>query len=304
MRLHNRKPSSQRRPSAKLLVSVVVPTKDRPEALAKCLEALAAQTIADQLEVVVVDDGSLARDAITAVAERRRANVVRTPARGPAAARNAGAQQATGAFLCFIDDDCVAEPEWAERLVEALQGGADAAAGTTVNGSGVLGEASELVARAPARASAAPKSGIVFAPSNNLACARSVVEAIPFDESYPTAAGEDRDWCARVTARGYTLREQADAVLVHQPNLTLMSFARQQLRYGEGAWRFRRREPQRSLEPPTFYASLIRRAFRKGFRVGLLVSVAQVATAAGFAMAAARARWQPSPLTTAGGGGS
>jgi glycosyltransferase involved in cell wall biosynthesis len=304
MRLHNRDASSQRRPPANLLVSVVVPTKDRPKALAKCIEGLAAQTIADQLEVVVVDDGSLAGDAVTAVAERRRAKVLQTRGRGPAAARNAGARQAAGVFLCFIDDDCVPEPEWAERLVEALQRGADAAAGTTVNGSGVLGEASELVARAPARESAAPASRIAFAPSNNLACARSVIEAIPFDESYPTAAGEDRDWCARIAARGYTLRRQADAVLVHQPNLTLMRFVCQQLRYGEGAWRFRRREPQRRLESPTFYASLIRLAFRKGFRVGLLVSLAQVATAAGFAIAAARARWQPSPLTTAGGGGS
>jgi GT2 family glycosyltransferase len=173
-----------------------------------------------------------------------------------------------------------------------------------VNGSGVLGEASELIARAPARARTALKSGIAFAPSNNLACARSVVEAIPFDESYPTAAGEDRDWCARVTARGYTLRSEPDAVLVHHANLTLTGFVRQQLRYGEGAWRFRRGEPQRGLESPTFYASLIRRGFRKGFRVGLLVSLAQVATAAGFAIGAAKARRQQSRLTTAGGGGS
>jgi hypothetical protein len=36
-------------------------------------------------------------------------------------------------------------------------------------------------------------SDLSFAATNNLACTRAVFEATPFDESYPRAAGEDRD---------------------------------------------------------------------------------------------------------------
>src|SRR4029450_13000555 len=46
---------SKPRPS----ISVVVPTRDRPQALRRCLQALADQTVQGSMEVIVVDDGSL-----------------------------------------------------------------------------------------------------------------------------------------------------------------------------------------------------------------------------------------------------
>ena len=39
-------------------VSVIVPTRDRPAALERCLRALSRQTLGDALEIIVVDDGS------------------------------------------------------------------------------------------------------------------------------------------------------------------------------------------------------------------------------------------------------
>jgi glycosyltransferase involved in cell wall biosynthesis len=167
-------------------ISVIVPTRDRPHALARCLEALAAQTVADTLEVIVVDDGSIAARAVRETVNlHRRARLVRAAGAGPAAARNLGVRHARGPALCFTDDDCVPDEEWAERLAEALDRGADAAAGTTLSGGGALGEASELVAHAPA--AAAGDGSLQFAPSNNLACQKRVFEAIQFDESYPIA---------------------------------------------------------------------------------------------------------------------
>jgi glycosyltransferase involved in cell wall biosynthesis len=270
-------------PFGPLLVSVVIPTKDRPEALSSCLDALAAQTIADRLEAIVVDDGSLAGDEVGAVVRRHgRARLIPSPGNGPAAARNSGAQNAQGRFLCFTDDDCVPHADWAERLVEALQRGADAVAGRTLSGMGALAEASELVAQAPA---AAPSEGddLAFAPSNNLACTRAAFAATLFDDSYPDAAGEDRDWCARLRAAGYVLRSEPAACLVHRQSLTFSGFLRQQLRYGQGAFRFRHGGGEhRPLEDAGFYASLVRRAFMQGFNVGLLVCAAQAVTAAGF----------------------
>ncbi|HEX2128485.1 MAG TPA: glycosyltransferase family 2 protein, partial [Solirubrobacterales bacterium] len=84
--------------------SVVIPTRDRPTALRGCLVALAAQD-AGGLDVVVVDDGSRDRHALDAVVADALpdARVVRTPGRGPAAARNLGARAAEAEVVLFTD---------------------------------------------------------------------------------------------------------------------------------------------------------------------------------------------------------
>lgn len=275
------------------LISVVVPTRDRPLALARCLEALSAQTVADMLEVIVVDDGSVAREQIAEVVARHScARVIRGRGGGPAAARNAGARAARGSLLCFTDDDCTPEPNWAEELVAALKRGADAAGGTTtLAGAGALAQAVEIIFQAPAAVRPHDGSDVSFVGSGNIACTRSVFEAVPFNESYPDAAGEDREWCDRLTSSGFVLRSVPDARVVHDQELTLRRFFAQQVRYGQGAFRFRRRglEP-RPLEPPNFYAALLRRAFAKGISVAVLVLAAQAATAAGYVRAWAAAR--------------
>jgi len=267
------------------LISVVVPTRDRPKALGRCLAALAAQTGADRLEVVVVDDGSKSvREVSAVVAQYPCARALVLPGRGPAAARNAGANAARGEIICFTDDDCVPEPDWAEQLADAVNAGADVVAGVTISAGGSLAGAAELVARAPAAVEP-------FAPSNNVACSRKVVGEVPFDESYPRAAGEDRAWCAQIARAGYVLRSEPRARLVHCQQLTVQSFFRRQLHYGEGAYLYRRGERSaRRLEPPAFYLSLMRDAFAAGFTVGLLVAAAQLATAAGFVRESVRAR--------------
>jgi glycosyltransferase involved in cell wall biosynthesis len=268
-------------------VSVIVPTRDRPEALSACLAALVAQTIADRLEVIVVDDGSRrAADVAAVVARHPPARLVAGAGAGPAAARNAGAAAAGGEILCFTDDDCVPHPDWAERLAAEIEGGADAAAGTTVGSGGALAAAAELVAGAPGRAGPRDGRRLAFAPSNNLACSKSVWSTVRFDESYPSAAAEDREWCARIAAAGYTLLLAPDACVVHRQALSLRTFLQRQVRYGEGAYRFRRQgSGSRQLEPPSFYAALLRSAFASGFAVGVLVAAAQVATALGFVRA-------------------
>lgn len=281
-------------PAAQPLVSVIVPTRDRSEMLGRCLAGLAGQTMLDELEVIVVDDGSRIPDAVAAVVDGYSfARVVRQTPSGPAAARNSGAAKAWGDVLCFIDDDCEPEPAWAERLFGALQSGADAAAGKTLSqdpGS-PLAAASELIDEAPASEAVSAGSGLSFAPSNNLACRADVFAAVPFDESYRAAAGEDRDWCDRLTSGGYVLLAEPGAVLRHCPESTLRAFIARQLRYGRGAFWFRRgRDQQRPLESPSFYMELLRSGFRRGFRTGVLVLVAQGATVIGFFLEWASAR--------------
>jgi glycosyltransferase involved in cell wall biosynthesis len=274
-------------------LSVVVPTRDRPAQLAACLAALERQT-SPHLEIVVVDDASRdARAVADAVAAAPRARLVRGAGRGPAAARNAGVRAARAPVICFTDDDCEPVPGWAHALERRITAGppaAAAAAGPTRNGrpGSVLANASQTIATHLAEATIDPAtSRMRFAPTSNLACRTEVCRAIPFDERYPLAAGEDRDWCARLISAGHALVFEPAALVRHHQELSPAGFWRQQLRYGRGAYRFRSDHGTLlRLEAPRFYAGLLGRGLAHGPRAGALVCVAQAATALGMGLEA------------------
>jgi glycosyltransferase involved in cell wall biosynthesis len=94
------------RPDRVPLVSVIIPTLDRPEFLQAALRSVLRQTIAD-FELLVVDDGS-AIDLVPfldALDDGRIRYFRHESTRGEAAARNTGLLNARGAYLAFLDDD-------------------------------------------------------------------------------------------------------------------------------------------------------------------------------------------------------
>jgi len=103
-------------------VSVIVPTYNRPRQLARCLEALSAARD-ETFEVIVIDDGSPEpMEAIThAFADRLDITCLRQKNTGPAGARNAGARVARAPILAFTDDDCRPEPDWLNKITEAVR---------------------------------------------------------------------------------------------------------------------------------------------------------------------------------------
>jgi glycosyltransferase involved in cell wall biosynthesis len=268
------------------IATVVVPTRDRPDALARCLDALAAQT-AGPLDVVVVDDGSTDRAAVAArVAAHPGVRLVHGSGRGPAAARNLGAEHTAAPILCFTDDDCEPLPGWAAALLSAPDLHCGAAAGPTraAPSAGRCAAAAQVITNHLVTWSADQRTGTVaFAPTSNLAVGTPLFRERPFDDAFPLAAGEDRDWCDRLARAGATIAFRSDAVVVHHPALDLRGLWRQQSRYGRGGRQFRRAQPGRGLPGWGFYRSLLAAGFREGPAVGLLVVVAQVATAVGVA---------------------
>jgi glycosyltransferase involved in cell wall biosynthesis len=100
-------------------VSVIVPALNAGGTIRRTLDALAAQDLPREYEVIVVDDSS---DDETAAMARETGGPVRVltqPRAGPAAARNRGVANARGPVLAFTDADCIPEPDWLRRGLEA-----------------------------------------------------------------------------------------------------------------------------------------------------------------------------------------
>ncbi|HEX7278460.1 MAG TPA: glycosyltransferase [Solirubrobacterales bacterium] len=243
-------------------ISVVVPTRDRPELLQRCLAALEKQTV--PVEIVVIEDSE---------------------GRGPAWARNQGVRQAQGQVICFTDDDCAPFPNWAEALTKPiLTGKAQATAGPTLMGEGATAADHAWEAIVGYLQEQAAKPGTAspgFAATANLACSRELLKRLPFDESFPAAAGEDRDWAARAAALGAAPVLIPDAIVIHQAGLGVRDFLRQQYGYGKGAAQYRSSDGDRRVGSSSFYVGLLRQGFAAGLPTGLLVCGAQMATLAG-----------------------
>lgn len=104
---------------AEPVVTVVIPTRNRPAFLRRCLATVLGQAGVD-LEVIVVDDGSdvplAAQLELALVLADPRVRIVRfDQSRGVAAARNEGIDRARGRWTAFVDDDDV----WAENKLSA-----------------------------------------------------------------------------------------------------------------------------------------------------------------------------------------
>ncbi len=256
--------------SAGPFVSVIIPTRGRPAALAACLRALAAQTYPRaQFEILVVDDGSdpAAAHVLAVLAAEWGARCLRQPASGPAPARNLGAAQAQGVYLAFTDDDCCPAPGWLAALVDALAAHPAAAAGGPITNAlprNPYAAASQaLVSYLYAYYNRDPQRA-VFLTSNNLALPADLFHALGgFDCTMHLAAAEDRDLCDRLTLHQHPLLYVPAAAVAHAPDLNARRFWQQHFRYGRGAHGYHlarraRRAPPVPSEPPAFYLNLVR----------------------------------------------
>ena len=103
-------------------VSVVIPTHNRPQLLARALASVVSQTFRDFEIVVVQNDGN--RDSETVVRGFQGQGVpiryMYEPKPDPTRARNIGIQASTGKYLAFLDDDDEWLPKKLETQVAAL----------------------------------------------------------------------------------------------------------------------------------------------------------------------------------------
>jgi len=283
------------------MISIIIPTFNRPDVLATCLESLRRLRFpADQLEVVVVDDGGEADldPAIQRVQAMIDVRLVKQRNTGPAGARNAGVAVARGEFIAFTDDDCIPDVDWLAVLVDRLkQNPMRMFGGRTVNEleNNIYSAASQSLIDYLYVYYNADRERARFFTSNNVAMPRTLFDSVGgFDAGFNAAGGEDREFCDRWRFYGHEMEYVPEARVFHLHKLSLGTFWKQHFNYGIGAFRFRKCKSLRDHKPPvfeplSFYIGLVRYPSNNGlqrpFATSALMVLSQIANAAGFVAA-------------------
>ncbi|HVX56289.1 MAG TPA: glycosyltransferase family A protein, partial [Candidatus Saccharimonadales bacterium] len=113
------------------MISVIIPTKYRPDDIEATVQSVLRQTILPG-QIVVIDQSSTQEIRLrleklfdglpeNAQAETELCHIYDPSIVGAAAARNRGMDAATGSILLFLDDDVNLEELFIERLLETYQ---------------------------------------------------------------------------------------------------------------------------------------------------------------------------------------
>lgn len=222
-----RRTPSPLRPGGPPDLTVIVPTLRRPEALARCLSALAAQEGDVAFEIIVVDDDPLPGPRGGLPTSRETVLAVEGGGRGAAAARNAGARAARGRILLFLDDDLVPAPDLVRRHLSHHRDGRERV---------VLGQCPPRPPHGSLMDAAAAlwwqdryrdmeRSGtLTFTDvlSGNMSISAARFAAVGgFDEGLGRLRREDWQWGIRALEAGLTIDYDPEAVAVHEFVLTV-----------------------------------------------------------------------------------
>lgn len=232
-------------PASAAKISVIVCTRNGRPRIGACLKALEKQSLAAH-EVIVVDDGS--SDGTAGLVEKRfpGAILIRLEPSGLSAARNAGAEAATGEFVAFTDDDCEPDRDWLAGLAVAFTKGWDG-----VGGPNLPPPPKDAVEAVVAAAPGAPSHVMLddeeaeHLPGCNIAVRRAAYFDIGgFDPQFRTA-GDDVDFCWRLRDKGYRLGFAPTAFVWHHRRPALRGYLRQQIGYGKAEALLIAKHPQR-----------------------------------------------------------
>jgi O-antigen biosynthesis protein len=260
-------------------VSVVVATRDRPEYLRPCLDALLAQDYPGY-EIIIVDNAPRTNHTWQLVKEHYgdddRVRYVREDKPGLSRARNRGLAEVRHDFIAFTDDDVRVDTYWLAELIKGFEASSDVACvtGATLpveleteaqvlfeqfGGFSRGGFERRIVDRAEHRPHHPlfPYSPVLFGSGNNMAFTCSFLRSIGgFDIALGagslTQGGEDLAAFSQVILRNHQLIYEPAALNYHLHRRDYAGLQRQVFGYGAGLTAYLTKmildEPWRLLE--------------------------------------------------------
>jgi glycosyltransferase involved in cell wall biosynthesis len=208
-------------------ISVIIPTRNRANAVLSTLRTLSRQTANPRdYEIIVVADGCADGTAqlIGSVVMPCRLRVIEQPPSGRAAARNRGAAASSAPLLLFLDDDMEAHPDLLISHLACHAPGLE----TVIIGYFPLAETGARTDifhekirgwwNAHFAAQFEPDHQFTFRDfcTGNVSLPRDLFNAVGgFDAAFGGNAGEDHDLGLRLLARGVRFRFERAAVSLH-----------------------------------------------------------------------------------------
>lgn len=220
-------------------VTVIVCTRDRPERLRGCLEAVKS-ALRQGDELLVVDSASTTT-ATQQVAAAAGARVVRCDRPGLSRARNAGWRAASHPIVAFTDDDCRPTPGWLDELTQPF---ADRDVGWVTGSVDVMPE--DVGKDRPVAIVPAYPAGLITRSStepvgsgNNFAIRVSLLHQVgPFHESLGAGTwlcgAEDIEMFDRLLTLGHPGVHAPQAIVLHQQWRSARQLLRLDWGYGKG----------------------------------------------------------------------
>jgi GT2 family glycosyltransferase len=257
-------------------LTVVIPTRDRRDALADTLAALDRQRYEpDRVEVVVVDNGPGGATAAALAGREGRLPVraVVEPAPGPAAARNTGVRHARAPVVLFLGDDMrpagdrllsrhidlhAADPRPAFAVLGRVTWRPDKPVTAFMHWLEHGGPQFDFDALEPGRVSAARNFY-----TSHVSVKAAALEAVGgFDERFPFAAVEDIEIGLRLERAGLELVYHRELLVEHDHPYAPQGFRERQARVGASARLMEELHPAHGLLPAPRWSWPLHRAAR------------------------------------------
>jgi glycosyltransferase involved in cell wall biosynthesis len=230
-----------------MMVSVIIPAYNAAGILGECLESLRQQQVSGiNYEILVVDDGSTdqTRDMVLTHSGCR---LITQANKGPAAARNLGANLAQGDILLFTDADCQPQPDWLARMIEPFQNPEIIG----VKGA-YLCRQPQLVARFVQLEYEEKYQRMRRYPFIDFIDTYSAAFRRPqflaergFDESFPHASVEDQEFSFRMARAGHKMVFVPEAQVFHRHADTFMKYFRKKWKIGFWKMKILRQLPEK-----------------------------------------------------------
>jgi GT2 family glycosyltransferase len=243
-------------------LTVLVPSRERPERLSRCLDSILAAEYPRHLVKLIVVDNAPASDAtlkvVQSYSEHSDVVYLREDALGSASARNRGLRQVDTEFVLMTDDDTVVDRHWLTEVARTFAAFPEAA---VVSGLLVPMELDtpaqlwfeqyggfsrgfdrrvfDLGDRWPVDEPLYPWTAGLFGTGNNFAFRTAAVRAIRgFDPALgngtPALGGVDTEILLRTILTGHTIVYEPRAIVHHAHRVDYQALRRQIYAYGAG----------------------------------------------------------------------
>lgn len=255
--------------------SVIIPVYNRPEEVVELIDSLTMQSLKNEMEVIVIEDGSRLKCEKEIERYHKQLNIkyIYQENQGPGPARNNAAKLAEGQYLIFFDSDCVLPSDYLVKTFKFLEskplacfGGPDKAHKFFTPIQKAISYSMTSIFTTGGIRGGKKKLDKFYPRSFNLGVRRDIFDEIGgfSDMRY----GEDIDFSMKVYENGHDIGLIDDTFVYHKRRNTFKSFFKQVFSSGTA-----RVELASRHKGALKFVHLLPTAFVLGFPISILLGI-------------------------------